>query len=97
MTYVERLCDIYGRIVYTDSFSFSQSIQFGTSKTSGKTITKECVPLISPYDVTTGNAYDVQFVFYKNKCPYPILSGKIKYYKDLEFYGEFTKNVTILK
>lgn len=82
---------------YTDSFSFSQSIQFGTSLTSGKTLTKECVPLISPYDVTTGNAYDIQFVFYKNKCPYPILSGKIKYYKDLEFYGEFTKNVTILK
>lgn len=82
---------------YTDSFSFSQSIQFGTSKTSGKTLTKECVPLISPYDVTTGNAYDVQFVFYKNKCPYPILSGKIKYYKDFEFYGEFTKNVTIIK
>lgn len=82
---------------YTDSFSFSQSIQFGTSLTSGKTLTKECVPLITPYDVTTGNAYDVQFVFYKNKCPYPILSGKIKYYKDLEFYGEYTKNVTILK
>lgn len=82
---------------YTDSYSFSRSIQVGVSHTSGQTLTKEAVPLITPYEVTTGNAYDVQFVFYKNKCPYPILSGKIKYYKDLEFYGEFNKNITILK
>lgn len=82
---------------YTDSYSFSRSIQVGVSQTSGQTLTKEAVPLITPFEVTTGNAYNVQFVFYKNKCPYPILSGKIKYYQDLEFYGEFSKNLTILK
>ena len=82
---------------YTDSYSFSRSIQVGVSQTSGQTLTKEAVPLITPFEVTTGNAYNVQFVFYKNKCPYPILSGKIKYYQDLEFYGEFGKNITILK
>jgi len=82
---------------YTDSYSFARSIQVGQSHTSGQTLTKEAVPLITPYEVTTGNAYSVQFVFYKNKCPYPILSGKIKYYQDLEFYGEFSKNITILK
>lgn len=82
---------------YTDSYSFSRSIQVGVSQTSGQTLTKEAVPLITPFEVTTGNAYNVQFVFYKNKCPYPILSGKIKYYQDLEFYGEFSKNITILK
>lgn len=82
---------------YTDSYSFSKSIQIGHSHTSGQTLTKEAVPLITPFEVTTGNAYSVQFVFYKNKCPYPILSGKIRYYQDLEFYGEFSKNITILK
>lgn len=82
---------------YTDSYSFSRSIQVGMSQNSGQTLTKEAVPLITPFEVTTGNAYNVQFVFYKNKCPYPILSGKIKYYQDLEFYGEFSKNITILK
>lgn len=82
---------------YTDSYSFSRSIQIGMSQNSGQTLTKEAVPLITPFEVTTGNAYNVQFVFYKNKCPYPILSGKIKYYQDLEFYGEFSKNITILK
>ena len=79
---------------YTDSYNFSKSIQIGFSETSGKTLAKKAVPLLTPFEVTTGNAYSVQFVFYMSKCPYPILSGKIKYYEDMEFYGEYDKNLT---
>lgn len=79
---------------YTDSYNFSRSIQIGFSETSGKNLAKKTSPLITSFEVTTGNAYDVQFVFYMSKCPYPILSGKIKYYQDKEFYGEYTENLT---
>ena len=79
---------------YTDSYNFSKSIQIGFSETKGKNLTKKAVPLITPFEVTTGNAYSVQFVFYKGKCPYPILSGKIKYFEDKDFYGEYSENLT---
>jgi type IV secretory pathway TraG/TraD family ATPase VirD4 len=82
---------------YTDSYNFSRAIQIGYSETSGKTLAKKAVPLITPFEVTTGNAYSVQFVFYMSKCPFPILSGKIKYFEDKEFYGEFDKNITLNK
>lgn len=80
---------------YTDSYNFSRMIQTGKSFTTGKNMVKKIVPLISQFDVTTGNAFDVQFVFYTNKCPYPILSGKIKYYEDMSFYGKYTDNITL--
>lgn len=79
---------------YTDSYNFSRSIQIGFSETSGRNLAKKASPLITSFEVTTGNAYDVQFLFYMSKCPYPILSGKIKYYRDKEFYGEYTENIT---
>ncbi|MDR0332372.1 MAG: type IV secretory system conjugative DNA transfer family protein [Dysgonamonadaceae bacterium] len=80
---------------YTDSYNFSRAIQIGFSETSGKTLAKKAVPLITPFEVTTGNAYSIQFVFYMSKCPFPILSGKIKYFEDKAFYGEFDKNITL--
>ena len=80
---------------YTDSYNFSRAIQIGYSETSGKTLAKKTAPLITPFEVTTGNAYSVQFVFYMSKCPFPILSGKIKYFEDKAFYGEFDKNITL--
>ena len=82
---------------YTDSYNFSRSIQVGFSETFGKSLQKKVVPLITPFEVSTGNAYSVQYVFYMSKCPYPILSGKIKYYEDKDFYGEFDENLTIKK
>lgn len=82
---------------FTDSYSFSRAIQIGYSETSGKTLAKKAVPLITPFEVTTGNAYSIQFVFYMSKCPFPILSGKIRYFEDRAFYGEFDKNITINK
>ncbi|OUO24064.1 type IV secretory system conjugative DNA transfer family protein [Bacteroides sp. An322] len=81
---------------YSDSYSFSRSIQISTSHSEGTSLAKEVVPLITPYEVTTGSSFGVQFVFYKNRCPFPILSGKIKYYEDLEFYGEASENLTRL-
>jgi type IV secretion system protein VirD4 len=77
---------------YTDSYNFSRAIQRGSSETKGKTLTKKTVPLITPTDVRTGMS--VQFVFYMKKCPYPILSGKIIYHEDKEFYGEYSENLT---
>ena len=79
---------------YTDSYNFSRTIQKSFSKTKGRNLAKKAVPLITPYEVSTGNAYGVQFVFFKGKCIYPILSGKIKYYDDKEFLGEFGDNLT---
>jgi type IV secretory pathway TraG/TraD family ATPase VirD4 len=79
---------------YTDSYTFSRAIQRGFSETRGKHLAKKTAPLITPYDVRAGKAYGVQFVFYEHKCPYPILSGKIKYYEDKEFYGEYGENLT---
>lgn len=76
------------------SYAFSRSIQISTSQTKGTTLTKESVPLITPYEVMSGGAYGVQFVFYRSKCVFPILSGKIKYYQDLEFFGEASENLT---
>ncbi|MFR9545718.1 MAG: type IV secretory system conjugative DNA transfer family protein [Rikenellaceae bacterium] len=79
---------------YTDSYNFSRAIQIGYSDTTGKNLAKKTAALITPFEVTTGNAYDIQFVFYMSKCPYPIISGKIKYYEDKEFYEEYSNNVT---
>lgn len=78
----------------SSSQTFSRSIQQGTSTTEGISTTPEVVPLITPEQVRNARAYGVQFVFYSH-CPYPILSGKIKYYDDLEFYKESSENVTI--
>lgn len=78
------------------SYAFSRSIQISTSHTKGTTLTKECVPLITPYEVMTGGAYGVQFIFYKNRSVYPILSGKIRYFQDIEFFGEASENLTRL-
>ncbi|MDR0680441.1 MAG: type IV secretory system conjugative DNA transfer family protein [Dysgonamonadaceae bacterium] len=80
---------------YTDSYNFSRAIQIGYSETSGKTLAKKTTPLITPFEVRTGKAYGVQFVFYLSKCPYPILSGKIEYFEDKAFYGEFDENITL--
>jgi type IV secretory pathway TraG/TraD family ATPase VirD4 len=79
---------------YTDSYNFSRAIQIGFSETKGKNLAKKTAPLITPFEVMTGKAYNVQFVFYMGKCPYPILSGKIQYYDDKEFYGEYSENLT---
>lgn len=78
----------------SNTYSFSRSIQISTSVSRGTTLTKETVPLITPYEVMAGGACGVQFVFYRSRCPYPILSGKIKYWNDLEFYGEASENLT---
>ena len=78
----------------TNSYNFSRSIQLGFSKTRGESVTQEVIPLITPEDIMTTNAYDVQIVFYLSKIPYPILSGKIKYYSDREFLNEFDDNLT---
>ena len=40
------------------------------------------------------NAYDVQLVFYQGKLAFPILSGKIKYFSDLEYLNEYGENLT---
>lgn len=82
---------------YTDSYSFSSSIQLGVSVSQTRTFAKETVPLITPFEVKAGSGCGVQFVFYTKKCQYPILSGRIRYYEDLEFYGEYDKNITLLK
>ena len=62
-----------------------------------RTLAKETVPLITPFEVKAGSGCGVQFVFYTKKCQYPILSGKIRYYEDLEFYDEYDRNITIYK
>ena len=79
---------------YTNSYGFSRAIQIGFSETEGRNLAKKTAPLITPYEVMLGNNYDVQFVFFTEKCPYPILSSKIKYYEDLDFYGEYSNNIT---
>lgn len=78
----------------TNSYNFSKSIQVGFSKSVGESVTQEVIDLITPREVMTTNAYDVQIVFYNSKIPYPILSGKIKYYSDREFLNEYDKNLT---
>jgi type IV secretory pathway TraG/TraD family ATPase VirD4 len=81
---------------YTDSYGFSRSIQHGVTKTHGRTITKKEVDLVAPADVINGSVFNIVFLFFKKAggCPYPILSGKIKYWEDLDFYGEFNDNIT---
>lgn len=77
---------------YTKSYSFSRSLQQSRTWTSGQTLTQEKAPLITPTKVLSGKAEDVQFVFY-DEVPYPIISGKIKYYDDLDFKGEWEENL----
>lgn len=79
---------------YTNSYSFSKSIQVGWSKSKGESVTQEVIDLITPHEVMNANAYDVQLVFYQGKLAFPILSGKIKYFSDLEYLNEHEENLT---
>lgn len=79
---------------YTNSYSFSKSIQVGWSKSKGESVTQEVIDLITPHEVMNANAYDVQLVFYQGKLAFPILSGKIKYFSDLEYFNEHEENLT---
>ena len=79
---------------YTNSYSFSKSIQVGWSKSQGESVTQEVVDLITPHEVMNANAFDVQLVFYQGKLAFPILSGKIKYFSDLEYVNEHCENLT---
>lgn len=79
---------------YTNSYSFSKSIQVGWSKSRGESVTQEVIDLITPHEVMNANAYDVQLVFYQGKLAFPILSGKIKYFSDLEYFNEHGENLT---
>lgn len=79
---------------YTNSYSFSKSIQLGWSKNKGESVTQEVIDLITPHEVMNANAYDVQLVFYQGKIAFPILSGKIKYFSDLEYLNEYGENLT---
>ena len=79
---------------YTNSYSFSKSIQVGWSKSKGESVTKEVIDLITPHEVMNANAYDVQLVFYQGKLAFPILSGKIKYFSDPEYLNEHGENLT---
>ena len=81
---------------YTDSYNFSCAIQIMTSRMENRTLTKETVPLIEPDEIQIGEGVNaVQFVFYR-RCPYPILSGKIRYFEDKGFDGEYDKNITLI-
>lgn len=79
---------------YTNSYSFSKSIQVGWSKSKGESVTQEVIDLITPHEVMNANAYDVQLVFYQGKLAFPILSGKIKYFSDPEYFNEYGDNLT---
>ncbi len=79
---------------YTNSYSFSKSIQVGWSKSKGESVTQEVIDLITPHEVMNANSYDVQLVFYQGKLAFPILSGKIKYFSDLEYLNEYSENLT---
>ena len=79
---------------YTNSYSFSKSIQVGWSKSKGESVTQEVIDLITPHEVMNANAYDVQLVFYQGKLAFPILSGKIKYFSDPEYLNEHGENLT---
>ena len=79
---------------YTNSYSFSKSIQIGWSKSKGESVTQEVIDLITPHEVMNANAYDVQLVFYQDKLAFPILSGKIKYFSDPEYLNEYEENLT---
>lgn len=78
----------------TNSYSFSKSIQHGHTWTKGQVVTPEKAQLVTPVDVMNSIAYGVQFVFYRDKVPFPILSGKIRYYEEPEFEGEWKENLT---
>ena len=84
---------------YTDSYNFSRSIQHGVSKTENRQISKKEVDLIASADVIKGAIMEVVFLSFTKQggCPYPILSGKIKYWDDLEFYDEYGDNLTRIK
>lgn len=81
---------------YNNSYSFSKSISKGNSFTKGINLTRETTDLITPEEVrkTENEKMSIQIVFYNKKCEYPILCGKIAYYKDKEFYGLFDENYT---
>lgn len=79
---------------YTHSYNYARSISKSLTLSEGETATLETVNLIQPAEVQAANAYDVQFVFYRSRCPHGILCGKIKYYEEYEFFGEYTENVT---
>lgn len=79
---------------YNDSYNYSRAISKGESHTSGVTLAKKTADLISPAEVMQAKSVGVQFLFYMEKCMYPILCGKIAYYEDKEFLGTFDENYT---
>lgn len=79
---------------YNDSYNFSKAISKGESHSTGVTLAKKTADLISPSEVMQAKSIGVQFLFYMEKCMYPILCGKIAYYEDKEFYGLFDENYT---
>lgn len=81
---------------YSDSYNFSKAISKGESHTSGVTMAKKTADLITPAEVMQAKSIGVQFLFFMEKCMYPILCGKIAYYEDKEFSGLFDENYTRL-
>lgn len=79
---------------YNDSYNYSRAISKGESHTSGVTLAKKTADLITPAEVMQAKSIGVQFLFYMEKCMYPILCGKIAYYEDREFIGLFDENYT---
>ena len=79
---------------YNDSYNYSRAISKGESHTSGVTLAKKAADLITPAEVMQAKSIGVQFLFYMEKCMYPILCGKIAYYEDKEFMGLFDENYT---
>lgn len=79
---------------FNDSYNFSRAISKGESHTSGVTMAKKTAELITPAEVMQAKSIGVQFLFYMEKCMYPILCGKIAYYEDKEFTGLFDENYT---
>lgn len=81
---------------FTSNINFSKSIQVGWSKSKGESVVQEVIDLIAPHEVAKTNTQgvDAQLVFYQGKLAYPILSGKIKYFSDLEYINEHEENLT---
>lgn len=79
---------------YNDSFNYSKAISKGQTHTRGVNLAKKTADLINPAEVLQAKSISVQFLFYMEKCMYPILCGKIAYYEDKEFMGLFDENYT---
>lgn len=79
---------------YNDSYNFSRAISKGESYSNSVTMAKKTADLITPAEVMQAKSIGVQFLFYMERCKYPILCGKIAYYEDKEFVGLFDENYT---